>query len=309
MKTELVEFKNNGNDILRGVYTFPENNSSHNCVICLSGFERAATTEKKFKRVADEISRNLMPVLRLDFTGCGLSDGDFKNTTLNSLTEDFAGAVQYLEESGVNKFSIVAHSLGCLVVANYVEQMKNKIEKIVLLSPALNQKDLLRYWFVVNKMKKEKPSIEITWDNYKQYLNEDEFLEDCRKSDKTTKANFINADYFLECQNVDLSDNFRTSLLLSPRRSLSAEDCDEKARKSLESSAERLQRSESEEVLNFKLFSDKILHIHGDKDIIVPLESVGVNFSNQIIVEDGDHDLEKPAQMKQWLEKTVNFFK
>ena len=266
MKTELIEFKNNRNDILRGVYTFPENNGSENCVICLSGFERSAATEKKFKKVADKISKNSIPVLRLDFTGCGLSDGDFRNTTLNSLTADFAGAVQYLEEKGIKKFSIMAHSLGCLVVANQTEQIKNKVEKIVLLSPALNQKDLLRYWFIVNKIKKEKPDTEITWHNYGKYLNENEFLEDCQKTDKTTKANFINANYFLECQNIDLSDNF-------------------------------------------KLFLDKILHIHGNKDVVVPLESVSVNFLNQIIVEGGDHDLEKPDQMKQWLEKVVGFLK
>jgi len=93
MKTKLVEFKNNRQDILRGIYTFSENNNSKNCVICLSGFERNATTEKKFKKIADEIS-NSMPVLRLDFTGCGLSDGDFRNTTLNSLTADFIRSMQ-----------------------------------------------------------------------------------------------------------------------------------------------------------------------------------------------------------------------
>lgn len=266
MKTELIEFKNNREDILRGIYTFPENNNSQNCVVCLSGFERSATTEKKFKKVADEISKNLRSVFKLDFTGCGLSDGDFRKTTLNSLTADFVGAAQYLEKKGVKKFSIVAHSLGCLVVANQIEQMKNKVEKIILLSPALNQKELLRYWFVTNKTKKEKSNIEITWNNYKQYLNEDEFLEDCQKINRTTKANFINSDYFLQCKNVDLSDNF-------------------------------------------KLFSDKILHIHGDKDVVVPLESININFSNQIIIEGGDHDLEKPDYLKQWLGKAVDFLK
>ena len=45
---------------------------------------------------------------------------------------------------------------------------------------------------------------------------------------------------------------------MSPRRSLSAEDCDEKTRKSLQSSAERLQRGRSEEVLN-KFLSMKII--------------------------------------------------
>jgi len=266
MKTKLVEFKNNRNDILRGVYTFSENNNSENCVICLSGFERIATTEKKFKKIADEISKNSISVLRFDFTGCGLSDGDFRNTTLDSLTEDFAKAVEYLEEKGFRKFSIVAHSLGCLVAANQIEQIKNKVEKIILLSPALNQKDLLRYWFVVNKIKKEKSNIEIAWNNYKQYLNEDEFLKDCRKINKTTKTNFINPDYFLQCKDIDLSGNF-------------------------------------------KLFLDKTLHIYGSKDIIVPLESVSVNFLNQIIIDGGDHDLEKPDYIKQWLEKAVKFLK
>ena len=144
--------------------------------------------------------------------------------------------------------------------------MKNKVEKIVLLSPALNQKDLLRYWFVTGKIKKGGEDIKITWHNYKQYLNEDEFLEDCRKTDKTTKANFINPDYFLQCQDMDLSDNF-------------------------------------------KLFLDRILYVHGDKDIAIPLESVSIDFLNKIIVKNGDHDLEKPNQIKQWLDKVVGFLK
>jgi len=97
-------------------------------------------------------------------------------------------------------------------------------------------------------------------------LNEDEFLKDCRKTDRITKVNFINPDYFLECQNIDLSGNF-------------------------------------------KLFLDRILHIHGSEDTVAPLESVSVNFLNQIIVEGGDHDLEKPNQMEQWLRKVVNFLK
>ena len=45
-------------------------------------------------------------------------------------------------------------------------------------------------------------------------------------------------------------NNLRTSSLFSPRRSLSAEDCDEQTRDLLQSSTERLQRSRSEEVLN-----------------------------------------------------------
>ncbi len=52
-------------------------------------------------------------------------------------------------------------------------------------------------------------------------------------------------------------DKNKTSSFSSPCRSLSAEDCDEKTRKSLQSSAERLQRGESKEILKkYKLVSN-----------------------------------------------------
>jgi len=53
------------------------------------------------------------------------------------------------------------------------------------------------------------------------------------------------------------SDKNRTSLFSSPRRSLSAEDCNEKTHDSLQSSAERLQRGKSKKVLKkYKLVSN-----------------------------------------------------
>jgi hypothetical protein len=77
-----------------------------------------------------------------------------------------------------------------------------------LIAPALNQKDLLRYWFVISQMKKQNPSIEITWQNYKEYLNEDDFIKDCKRIDKITKANYIEANYFLQCKDIDFSNKF-----------------------------------------------------------------------------------------------------
>jgi hypothetical protein len=53
--------------------------------------------------------------------------------------------------------------------------------------------------------------------------------------------------------------------------------------------------------------TENILHIHGDADDKVPLESLSISFPNQIIIKDGDHDLEKPTVISKWLEKAVNF--
>lgn len=58
---------------------------------------------------------------------------------------------------------------------------------------------------------------------------------------------------------------------------------------------------------NFNKYNDKTLHIHGTNDKSVPLESISTKFNNQIIIENGDHDLEKPKRTNQWLGETINF--
>lgn len=78
-------------------------------------------------------------------------------------------------------------------MATQMNKIKEQIGKIVLIAPALNQRDLLRYWFVTGQMKKANPSIEITWQNYKDYLDEEDFLKDCQRDDKMTKANRISS--------------------------------------------------------------------------------------------------------------------
>lgn len=135
---------------------------------------------------------------------------------------------------------------------------------MLLISPALNQKELLRYWFVTSQMKKIDPDLEITWDNYKQYLDESAFQKDCQRNDKMTKKNYIESGYFMEGKDLDLLDKFRDPDL-------------------------------------------KILHVHGTTDKAVPIESLNIGFDDQIIIENGDHDLERPDQLDQWKNKALEF--
>lgn len=264
MNTKLIEFLNTEDEKLRGIMTLPSDSISGG-VICLHGFERCSTTEKKFKMVADNLADNNISTLRFDFSGCGLSDGDFRFTTIEKQGLEFLNATDaFQKEIGNDKISIIAHSLGACVLANQIEKIADRIEKIILIAPALNQKDLLRYWFVVNQMKQLNPNTEINWENYKNHLSEEEFMVDCKKENKMAKANYINSEYFLTGKDFDFSNNFN----------------------------------------NINL---KNLHIHGNNDMAVPLSSLNAKFENQIIVDGGDHDLEKPTQLKQWLEKSVEF--
>jgi esterase/lipase len=264
MKTQLLEISNNENQNLRGIISLPDAEIQKG-IICLHGFERCSTTEKKFKALSDSLVENMMAVLRLDFTGCGLSDGDFKYTTIENQANDFVIALRKLkEEIGQEKISVVAHSLGACVLATKIDEIKEEIEKIILIAPALNQKDLMRYWFVTSQMKKSNPEIEINWQNYKQYLDESAFQKDCERTDKMTKANYIEARYFQEAKDFDFSNKF-------------------------------------------DFMKDRILHIHGSKDVAVPIESLNTTFDNQIIIKNGDHDLEKPNQLEQWEKEVVDF--
>ncbi|MCK5320835.1 alpha/beta hydrolase [Candidatus Parcubacteria bacterium] len=259
-QTKLIEFKNGDGSILRGIFVFGK--KTEKAVLMCGGFERSATTEKKFKVLADELANQNIASLRFDYSGCGLSDGDFARITVQRMANDFRNAVKILQEKiDCENISAAVHSLSACVVANLTKE--SFFKKIILIAPALNQKDLLRYWFTVSAMKKEKPNVKITWQNFRNYLDEKKFQADCARTDKMTKTNYISADYFLENKDKDYSG------LLADSRN--------------------------------------VLHIHGDKDDKAPIENLNVEFENKIIVKNGDHDLERPDMIEQWIYRTIDF--
>ncbi len=257
---KLVEFTNKTNDLLRGVLLLSD--SSKKIVLMCGGFERSTTTEKKFKVLADKLIERDISSLRFDHTGCGLSDGDFSKITVRGMADDLRNAIEFLrEEIELENISLVCHSLAACAAGTILKE--ENFEKIILLAPALDQKDLLRYWFAVSDAKKKNLGVEIDWSNYKNYLNEVGFQEDCTRADKMTKVNYISSDYFTENEDEDYSGYFKNN--------------------------------------------QNILHIHGDKDDRVPLESLNVNFDNKIIVKGGDHDMERPDMFDAWIDKAVDF--
>ena len=291
MHTKLVEFKNQDNETLRGIMTLPEakpkagtvflhglaGNEDDDCrsvsvnelgktgAMFLQGFERNATVEKKSKLMAGELAKNGIASLRYDAAGCGLSDGDFAKITLNGRAQELLKALSFFKkECGEMKVNFVAHSLGMCPLALVFEEIKELIGKMIFIAPALNQKDLMRFYFVRDLMKSKAPEIKIDWQNYRQYFDEEAFLDNCRRTGRMVRENYINPDYFLEAKDMDFSHSFDD-------------------------------------------MQEKILHVHGERDLSVPLESVRVFFPNRIIVPGGDHDLERPDFWEQWFPKAVEF--
>lgn len=201
-KTKLIEFKNKKRITLRGVFVEPKNFKK--CVIFVHGFEGTSATDKKFKTLSDKLAKSNVASLRLDSEGGGLSDGDFKNMTVKNQASELKLVLKKIHTKNI---SIVAHSLGACVIAEYLNKNKTVFEKIVLMAPALNQKDLLKYWFVKHSHKSKK----ITWDNYIKYFNEKDYIKDYTRKEKMTGDNYFPTKYFLENQNKDYSESFKNN--------------------------------------------------------------------------------------------------
>lgn len=259
MITKLVEFKNSNQFLLRGILTLGYNNSQ-DIVIMVGGFERACTTEKKFKALADKLADNNITAFRFDATDCGLSDGDFYNTTTKSLAEDLLCAIDYLKKSGYQRFSIVGHSFACCAISLILNKIN--FEKIVLIAPALNQKELLRLWFA----QKNNKDLKIGWNNYKNYYIEEEFLKES-KSEMLTKSHRLNYKYRFNNKDIDYSSKY------------------------------------------IEFPNKLIMLIHGTNDDKVPLESLNIKFGNKVIIDNGDHELEQPPVIEQWISKCIDFLK
>lgn len=252
--TKIIEFKNKKGEILRGL--LDEAKSSRGAVF-VHGFERT-TVESKFKSLNDRLkgSANL---LRFDFSGCGLSDGTFFDFSVKKAVEELNEAVDVLiAETKVKEVYLIGHSVAGCIIAEYLKKYDTKIDKVILLAPALNQRELLRYWFARGQNKKES----VTWQNYKKYLNEKDFLKDIKTKQKMLKDHFISSQYFLENYEKDYNDELSNS-------------------------------------------EHDIYVIHGDSDDKVPPESNKLR--PNIIVKKGDHDLQRPDMISQWLDKTTNY--
>lgn len=259
---KLIEFKNQDGAVLRGIL---REGTAGRAVIFSHGLERTSITEQKFKRLADALEKKSVTSFAFDYTGSGLSDGDFSRTTVARLADDFLRAYEILKrESGLADIAAVGHSISGCVLGLVRTQHQGLLSKMALLGPALNMHDVLYMKFAKQAARKRGICERITWQNFREYLSEEVFQAQCQRTDIALTANILGANFFIENRDADYSHFFSGD-------------------------------------------TRDILHIHGDADDRVPLESISVKFQNSIIVSGGDHEMERPDMMSQWLERCVDF--
>ena len=111
MNFQKVSFTNAEGHTLVGRLELPAHRKPHNFAV----FAHCFTCTKNLSAVKN-ISRGLTTegfgVLRFDFTGLGVSEGDFEDTNFSGNVEDLIAAAEYLAEEFSAPTLLVGHSLG-----------------------------------------------------------------------------------------------------------------------------------------------------------------------------------------------------
>lgn len=261
--SKLIEFSNLKGNTLRGIF---DDASSDECIIFVHGFE-GTTIDVKYRNFVEKL-KGKVSLFRFDFTGLGMSDGDFSEMTVGAMVEDLTEAVdEIISQNQIKRISIICHSLGAVVALIYAKKHLSIINKIVMLAPALNQKDLQRYWYVIQSMKKKDQEIVVDWSNYKDYLDDDLFHEYCYTSQHRTSEHTMSNNYLLEVEESDYQ------ILLT----------DDIANKIM------------------------IVHGQDDDDVPLESNNQLPENIEVVKIERGDHDLRSPECVGEYLDKSIKF--
>jgi pimeloyl-ACP methyl ester carboxylesterase len=262
--TKLLELDNKEGETLRMLYDEAESNVG---IIFLHGFERTSV-EYKFKNIVDALYGKVN-LFRFDFSGCGMSDGEFGTITAEKYVGEIELAIQKVKQENPNITGIflVAHSFAVVPALLFVSKNSGVVEKLVMFGPALNQKVLQRYWFAQKQNVGSKKKI--TVQNYAKHMTEKDLEKYVRIASRPSKAHVISKAYYMENKDKNYQELFSTCGI-SPKN---------------------------------------MLILHGDKDEAVPIESNDMlpKGLKVVKVKGGDHDLQSIAMVKQYLKKAVTF--
>lgn len=87
-------------------------------------------------RIAEGLARRGIAVLRFDFTGLGMSGGDFANTNFSSNVQDLIAAADFLRENYEAPDILVGHSLGGAAVLAAAEHVPEAVAVATIGAPS-----------------------------------------------------------------------------------------------------------------------------------------------------------------------------
>lgn len=143
-----IELTNATGKIIRGLYDLPDNFNGE-IVVMYHGFTgNKAEHACHFRNFSRILSIEGFASLRFDFSGNGESDGEFKDFTMDTMMSEAQQILDYaFNLKNVKKVNLLGYSMGGAVCSMLSAIYQNKINKILLWSPAGNITEIIRNCF------------------------------------------------------------------------------------------------------------------------------------------------------------------
>lgn len=171
-----ITFINERGKQLVGILHLPDKEKPPLVIIC-HGFQNPKT-DSKYVRLARDLWKEGILIFRFDFEGCGDSEGDPKDLTIEGEVSDLNSALNaVLKERDVDqkRIAFVGGSLGSVVVSLFVEKFKILAKTLVFWSQAFRQKELIKTWFTKEELKEIKRKGFLIKGN--KIIGKDDYLE------------------------------------------------------------------------------------------------------------------------------------
>lgn len=124
--------------------------SPNKAVMILHGFQ-GSKDSSLHRMLADTLVHRDYIVVRFDYNGQGLSDGEFKNMTVLNEMEDTRCVYRWLKTHYyVTELTLIGHSLGGVITSMFAAEMgRDSIQNIVMLAAAPSVRNMLisgKFW-------------------------------------------------------------------------------------------------------------------------------------------------------------------
>jgi len=248
--------------LIRGTITEPLHEPAKKTLVCVHGFEWPASIDQKFRILAEELPKHGYRVIRFDYRGNGLSDGKFRDTRIATMLEDLSLVLDHVAPD--ENVEIASYSIGTAITSLYWKNNPSRIGKIIFFGAAFDHASISRF-VTLKRALLTLPFVRFTPRSLVERVAWR--FKQCAPIDKIFEKPFHPTKFSHEIS----SDFYRDLLDLN-----------------VNPIAETIPQEQR-------------ALVHGDRDHSSPRQNVTATFENEIVVKNGDHHLEKPAFIEQWL--------
>lgn len=143
-----IELVNQWGKTLRGYLDLPENFNGEMFVMFHGFTGNKSEHAYHFRNISRLMSKEGYASIRLDFSGNGESDGEFKDFTFDTMISEAKQIIDFaFNYPKVEKVSLLGFSMGGGVSAIMAQEYGNKLSKLVLWSPSGNIIQLIKNRF------------------------------------------------------------------------------------------------------------------------------------------------------------------